>query len=305
MIDTSEAVLVIGATGMQGGATARHLLAAGRNVRFLARDPDSPAARALVEMNAQVFKGDLDDRESIDKAMAGVSAVFSVLLPDFDRSDRERRHGYALVDAARKAGVPHFVHTSVAQAGNHEAFPGWREQRWSRKYWTDKWEVEEAVRAAGFESWTVLQPAFMMDNLAEPKSRSMFPHLREGVLLSALLPESRLDWIAADDVGALAARALNDPKHWHGKTVPMAAEKLTMTEVAQQLGRVLGAPVRASHVSPEEALAKGLAPGWVNTQEWINAYGYRVDIDSLSELGLPLTSMSNWIEANRQHIPIA
>ncbi|MBB5410364.1 uncharacterized protein YbjT (DUF2867 family) [Paraburkholderia sp. HC6.4b] len=305
MIDSSAAVLVIGATGAQGGAAARHLLAAGRKVRFLTRNPDSPAARALVDMDAQALRGDLDDRDLLAKAMEGVGSVFSVLLTDFDRSDRERRQGFALVNAARNAEVPQFVHTSVAQAGNHETFPGWSEKRWNRKYWTDKWEVEEAVRAAGFESWTVLQPAFMMDNLAEPKAGAMFPHLREGLLLSALLPDARLDWIAADDVGALAASALNDPQRWHGETVPLASERLTMSEVANRLGNVLGAQITALHVSPDEARAKGLAPGWVNAQEWINAVGYRVDIDSLSKRGVQLTPMVDWIDANRQHIVLA
>ncbi|MBC8732589.1 NmrA family NAD(P)-binding protein [Paraburkholderia sp. UCT2] len=305
MIDSSAAVLVIGATGAQGGAAARHLLAAGRKVRFLTRNPDSPAARALVDMDAQALRGDLDERDLLAKAMEGVGSVFSVLLPDFDRSDRERRQGFALVNAARNAEVPQFVHTSVAQAGNHETFPGWSEKRWNRKYWTDKWEVEKAVRAAGFESWTVLQPAFMMDNLAEPKTGAMFPHLRESLLLSALLPDARLDWIAADDVGALAASALNDPQRWHGETVPLASERLTMSEVANRLGNVLGAQITVLHVSPDEARAKGLAPGWVNAQEWINAVGYRVDIDSLSKRGVQLTPMVDWIDANRQHIVLA
>lgn len=256
-------------------------------------------------MNGEALTGDLDDHESLEKALAGVSAVFSVLLPDFDQSDRERRQGFALVNAARKAGVPQFVHTSVAQAGNHLTFPGWHEKRWNQKYWTDKFEVEEAVRFAGFESWTVLQPAFMMDNLAEPKARAMFPHLRDGLLLSALLPDTRLDWVAADDVGALAASALNDAQRWHRETVPLASEKLTMSEVGDRLGRALGVTIRVSHVSPDEARAKGLAAGWVNVQEWINEVGYRVDLDSVRARGIPLTSMVNWIDANREHIPHA
>ena len=305
MTESSDTILVIGATGAQGGATARRLLAAGRTVRFLTRDPDSSAARALIALKAQGIRGDLDDGESLENAMDGVRSVFSVLLPDFNRSDSERRQGFALINAARNAGVRQFVHTSVAQAGNHLTFPGWSENRWNQQYWMDKWDVEEAVRSAGFESWTVLQPAFMMDNLAEPKARAMFPHLRDGVLLSALLPDTRLDWIAADDVGALAASALNDAGRWHGETVPLASEKLTMSEVGDGLSQVLGTQVRVSHVSPDEAQAKGLAAGWVNAQEWINAVGYQVDIASLSEHGIQLTSMRDWIAANRQHIPRA
>ncbi|WP_028223035.1 NmrA/HSCARG family protein [Paraburkholderia oxyphila] len=305
MTDSSNAVLVIGATGAQGGATARSLLAVGRKVRFLTRDPNSPASRALIEMNAHAVQGDLDDLQSLEYALEGASSVFSVLLPDFKRSDSERRQGYSLVQAARNAGVSQFVHTSVAQAGNHEAFAGWGEKRWNEKYWTDKWDVEEAVRSAGFESWTVVQPAFMMDNLAEPKVRAMFPQLRDGVLLSALRPDTRLDWISADDVGTFAAGALLDPKKWHGETVPLASEKLTMSDVARRLGHVLDKQVHVSHVTPDEARARGLAPAWVNAQEWINEVGYCVDVDSLPLRGVQLTFMEDWLDANREQFSIA
>jgi uncharacterized protein YbjT (DUF2867 family) len=305
MIKSSRAVLVIGATGAQGGATAHRLLAAGHNVRFLTRDPASPAARALIAMNAQAVQGDLDSPRALEAAMEGVESVFSVLLPDHDGTDSERRHGFALVKAARGAGVPQFVHTSVAQAGNHERFAGWREGRWYRKYWTDKWDVEEAVRSAGFASWTVLQPAFMMDNFCEPKVRSMFPHLREGVLLSALLPDTRVDLVAADDVGTLAASAIEEPARWNGETVPLAAEQLTMTEVAQRLGRILDARVALSHVSADEARTRGLGAGWVKAQEWINEVGYRVDIGSLVARGVQLTPMEDWIQLNRPRISLA
>jgi len=66
------------------------------------------------------------------------------------------------------------------EAGKHEQFPRWQTGYWWQKYWTDKWDVEQAVRQAAFPRWTVLKPAFMMDNFAQPKSNFMFPHLRRG-----------------------------------------------------------------------------------------------------------------------------
>ena len=96
----------------------------------------------------------------------------------------------ALVDAARKAGVRHFVHTSVCEAGRHTQFPRWESGYWWQKYWTDKWDVEERVRAAGFARWTILKPAFLMDNFASPKAAHMFPHLRQGEILTAFLPQT-------------------------------------------------------------------------------------------------------------------
>jgi uncharacterized protein YbjT (DUF2867 family) len=295
MSDSSEMVLVTGATGSQGGAAARALLAMGTPVRFLTRDPKSDAAQALVASGAQAAQGDLGDPASIAAAMHGVDAVFSVQVPDRHGGDDERRHGLAIVDAARAAGVKRFVHTSVAQAGNHTRFPGWGEGRWLSKYWTDKWDIEEAVRQAGFAQWTVLQPAFMMDNLARPKSRYLFPHLAQGKLLSALLPETKLHFIAADDVGAFAAAALAGPSPLHGRTIPLASQALTMTEVATTLSKTLSAPVTAMHVSPQQARDSGLFAGWVTTQEWMNEVGYAVDLDKTRSWGIALTSLDAWL----------
>ncbi|TDN59178.1 NmrA family NAD(P)-binding protein [Paraburkholderia sp. BL10I2N1] len=303
MTRSADTVLVTGATGAQGGATARHLLGSGRRVRFLTRDPQSAAARALVAEGAHAAPGDLGDAAAVAAAVQGVDAVFSVQLPDVRGEDSERRHGFVLVNAARAAGVPQFVHTSVAQSGNHTSFPGWDSSRWSKKYWTDKWEVENAVRTAGFANWTVLQPAFMMDNLARPKVGFMFPHLHEGELLTALLPDTNLDFIAADDVGAFAAASMTDPARWHEQSIPLAAESLTMSQVAATLANALKINIRATHVRPQDTIARGISPGWVNTQEWINEVGYRVDIDKVKSYGLPLTSLREWAEAHGSCIP--
>ncbi|HSW20290.1 MAG TPA: NmrA family NAD(P)-binding protein [Ramlibacter sp.] len=304
MTDSSSTVLVKGATGAQGGATARRLLAAGRRVRFLTRDPHSAAARALAAAGAQAAQGNLGDAASIAAALQGVEAVFSVQMPDLSGNDYERRHGFALVQAARAAGVIRFVHTSVAQAGRHAGFPGWDAGRWLNNYWTDKWDVEEAVRQAGFSQWTVLQPAFMMDNLARPKSRHMFPHLAQGELLTALRHETRLHFIAADDVGAFAAAALTEPSPLHGQTIPLASQALTMSEVAATLARTLRAGVRAVHVSPQEALTAGLFSGWVNSQEWMNEVGYAVDIDKARSYGIALTPLDAWAAAHGSAISL-
>jgi|SoiMethySBSTD1v2_1073268.scaffolds.fasta_scaffold97821_4 NmrA-like family protein len=83
------AVLVLGGTGRQGGATARHLLDRGRHVHALVRDPTEPAAAALVGLGAELVQGDLDDPASLGAAMAGVDGVFCVLPYQPGQPDRE------------------------------------------------------------------------------------------------------------------------------------------------------------------------------------------------------------------------
>lgn len=297
MTGSSSPILVTGATGAQGGATARALLARGRLVRALVRRPDAPAALALREAGAQLVRGDLDDAASLAQAMQGVAGVFSVQLPDVKGDDSERRHGCALVEAARAAGVPQFVHTSVSGTAQRTAFPRWHTGYWSHKYWNDKWDIEEAVRRAGFAAWTVLRPAFMMENFVPPKSANMFPHLKDGELATALHAATRLQLIAADDIGSFAAAAFLAPRDFAGQHIDLAGDALTMDEVAAILSTTSGRCVLAKALTPEAALARGLHAGWVRSQEWSNEIGYQADIDGLAlwrAWGLHLTPFAAW-----------
>jgi len=78
MTALKKTVLVLGATGRQGGATARHLLSNGWRVRALVRDPNKSATQALHQAGALVIQGDYEDRASLEAAMHGVYGVFSM-----------------------------------------------------------------------------------------------------------------------------------------------------------------------------------------------------------------------------------
>lgn len=305
MTNADRLILVTGATGAQGGATVLALLEKGFRVRALVRNPQSDAARALAQRGVELVQGDWNDQASLLAAAQGAYGVFSVQRPDGDGSDSERRHGLALVNAAREAGVTHFVHTSVCEAGRHTSFPRWESGYWWQKYWTDKWDIEEAVRGAGFKYWTVLKPAFMMENYAMPKAQGMFPLLQQGRIVTAFKSETRLQMIAADDVGVFAAAAFAEPARFHGQNIDMAIEALTQVEVAEILSRVTGKQVTAESVTPEEAkTAGGMNPGWVRSQEWTNEAGYRADIEKLKSWGIPLTSFEEWGKRHADEIVI-
>ncbi len=73
-----DVVLVTGATGQQGGAVARQLLARGHKVKAMTRKPDGDNAKALAELGAEVVQGDLDDAASLERAIDGAWGVFAV-----------------------------------------------------------------------------------------------------------------------------------------------------------------------------------------------------------------------------------
>src|SRR5689334_8844849 len=149
----SASVLVTGATGRQGGATARALLAAGVPVRALVRDPATDRAAAVAALGAELVEGDLRDPASLVAAARGARAVFSVQMPEL-RGDTwdfesELAQGVNLIGAALAAGVPQFVHTSVSGAGRHEEAPGWAEGRWAamERVYLPKAGMQDRVRA--------------------------------------------------------------------------------------------------------------------------------------------------------------
>jgi len=294
---TESPILVTGATGAQGGAAARALLRAGYHVRALVRNPGAAAARALMQQGVEVVQGDFDDVASLDMAVAGAAGIFSMQMPAGpDDPDREVRTGQALVDAAYRAGVQTFVHTSVARAGDQADFVGMNDGRWPRTYWDSKSAVNGAVAARGFDRFVILKPAFMMDNLLPPKAAFMFPALAaRGRIETAIATETRLDWIAADDVGAFAAAAFGNPDRFNGRSIDLAAEALTMEEVAAKIAAGTGKPVIAVSLSESDAVASGINPAVASSQAWNNVEGYKVDLAATHAWGVPLTSFDKWI----------
>ena len=100
-------VLVIGATGKQGGAVAELLLNHGHEVAAYVRSPESPSARALATAGARLVAGDLADPEALTSAAHGVDARFGLSVPfGAGGKDEEVTQGRHLVDAAKRAGPP-------------------------------------------------------------------------------------------------------------------------------------------------------------------------------------------------------
>jgi uncharacterized protein YbjT (DUF2867 family) len=299
----SAPVLVTGATGRQGGATARVLLAAGVPVRALVRDPATAEAKAAEALGAELVTGDLHDRDSVTRAAQGTRAVFSVQMPGFTGEafdfDGEVAQGVNLIEGAKAAGVPQFVHTSVSGAGRHTEAPGWAEGRWASMEGTlgAKTAIQDRVRAAGFPHWTLLKPAFFMENFL-PSLRFLFPRGVEGGLVSVVKPDTRLSLIAVEDIGTAAAAAIADPGRFDGVELELAGDYRSVTEVAETLSRALGQELSAPNLTEEEALAAGM-PAMGASHEWLNVVGQPARPRFARDLGLPLTSFETWA---RQHM---
>ncbi|WP_037908673.1 NmrA/HSCARG family protein [Actinacidiphila yeochonensis] len=301
MATESAPVLVTGATGRQGGATARALLAAGVPVRALVRDPSTDRAKAVEALGAELVTGDLDDRDSVTRAAEGARGVFSVQMPDMNgrAQEGEWAQGVNLIEGARAAGVPQFVHTSVSGAGSHTEAPGWAEGRWAamEPYFTAKAGLQDRVREAGFTHWTLVKPSTFMENFL-PSEAFLMPHGVAGGLVSVLKPGTLISLVSVDDIGTAAAAAFAEPERFDRVELELAGDYLTMTEIAATLSRALGTEVAAPDMTLEEARAAGMHPAGAS-HEWMNVFDTPARPHFARALGIPLTSFEEWAQ---QHL---
>jgi len=128
MENTDKTLLVTGATGRQGGAVIRHMLGKGWKLRALTRSSNAPAAQELTRQGVEVVQGDLEDPASLECATRGVHGAYSV--QDFWSvgAKREVAQGKNLAEAAKKAGVEHFVYSSVGGVERNSGIDHWGEQ---------------------------------------------------------------------------------------------------------------------------------------------------------------------------------
>ena len=257
-------ILVCGATGSQGGAVARSLLDRGFRVRALTRDTQKAEAQALAERGAELVQGDMDDRSSVDRALEGAHGVFSVQNFWEAGYDREVRQGKTVADAAKAAGVGHFVYSSVGSAHRQTGIA----------HFDSKWEVEEHVRGLGLPH-TVLRPVFFMQNW-----EMMRGPILGGTLPQPLDPGKPFQQVAVEDVGAFAAMAFGHPDEWIGREVELAGDERTMPEIAEAFGRVVGREVGYYQV-PWDQFEEQMGEEYAVMYRWFNEVGYEADVEAL------------------------
>ncbi|KAJ3544735.1 hypothetical protein NM208_g1647 [Fusarium decemcellulare] len=291
---SSQDILVVGATGNQGYAVATQLLERGHIVHALMRDISSDKAKHLSSLGVVLHAGDLTSKLSILAAMVNVQGVFAA-LPTSPMHEEVVYLGN-IIEAARECQVEHLVFSSVARTGDHETFPGWSDSYPLAWYWKDKHDAENLVRASGFKYWTILRPASFMQNFCRPLCDLLFPALtREHKLQLAYRPDTRLHLVHTGDIGVFAANAFDSPLDYTGRSIALASESLTGTEIATLLSRISGVEIKVEFLGDEQVAAmreQGLGL-IIDAQIWQREIGYGVDIEALQEYGVSLRHLAD------------
>jgi uncharacterized protein YbjT (DUF2867 family) len=242
------------------------MLLKGWRLRALTRNPDAHAAKELARQGVELVEGDLEDPPSLDRASRGVYGIYSV--QDFWSvgAKREVQQGKNLAEAAKKAGVQHFIYSSVGGAERNTGIP----------HWESKWEVEKHIRRLALPA-TIFRPASFMETY----------HILEvevGILKGKLADPIRADkpyqTIATDDIGAFVALAFDRPKDFLGLELEIAGSELTNLEAAQVFSRVMGKPVKFRKL-PLPIVRLILGKEFHAMFCWFNEQGYKADIAGL------------------------
>jgi uncharacterized protein YbjT (DUF2867 family) len=220
-------IVVTGATGRQGGAAVRHLLAQGWKVRGLTRKGASVRARALADQGVDVVQADMAEPGQLADALRGAYGVYSVQNPMISGFEGEVAQGRNVADAAKEADVQHVVYGSAGTGAQGTGVPSWE----------SKLVVQDHMEKLGLPL-TVLRPMAFMELLTD---KGYYPPASTWHVMPKLMGDGRpVPWISVEDVGAVAALAFADPDRFIGKDLRLAADVATIDECRQLWREVTG-----------------------------------------------------------------
>jgi len=260
--------LVMGITGKVGGATARHLLAQGKQVRALVRNREKAAKWA--DQGVQLVDGDWHDSAAIEMALRDVEGAF-VMLPAVWAPSPDYKEAKAVianyVGALAQATPPRVVALSSMGANRTSGLGMITALSLLEQGFRDLALPIAYVRAGGFfENFLYgLQVA------------------QGGTLPVYYNPTDRKStMVATDDIGAEVAALLTGPA-WSGQRVIELGSMVSADDVATQLGEVLKVDVKAFAVpragwpaafeqlgipkgqtGPAEAMFDAVNSGWMD-----------------------------------------
>jgi uncharacterized protein YbjT (DUF2867 family) len=288
-------ILVVGATGAQGGSVARHLLRiGGYRVRCLTRRLNSPAAQEFARLGAELVEGDLSNPASLRAALRGCDGAFGV-TNYWEHFEREYDQGRNFVDALRASGIQHAVistlpHVKQLSGGRLEV-----------PHFDTKGHIEEYARGTNLPA-TYVHVAFYYENFLkhfpprrQPNGTYVFGFPQGTTPLAA---------VAAEDVGGVVAAIFAESFWYRDKVVGIVGDDLRCDEYAEIMHRVLGRSFAYRYVA-HDAFAALDFPG---ARDLANMFDFnrqyvpnrRVDLAKSRELYPEIRPFERWL---RGHVP--
>lgn len=309
-------IAVVGATGAQGGSLA-HAILSDKNsefaVRALTRDPDSPKAKELAGMGAEIVKGDIDDDDALKRLLDGAyGAYFVTFFWAHFSPEKEIAEAKRMAEAAKEAGVKHVIWSTLEDTREFVPLDDDRMPTIHEKYkvphFDGKGESDKFFRELGVPT-TFLRASFYWDNLiyfgSGPKKGP-----DGNYYITFPLDDKKMAGIASEDIGKCAYGIFKKGDELIGKTVGIAGEHLRGDEMAAALSNALGQEVLFNNVSPETYRNFGF-PGADDLGNMFQFYrdfeqecNSVRDVNYSRELNPALQNFDQWLSKNGKLIPL-
>ncbi len=275
--NSDRLILVTGATGQQGSAVLRHLREKESAVRAMTRDANNQKGGSLMHPGVEVVSGDLNDPASVARAVSDCFGVYSVQA--VASPEEEIQQGKTLIDAANRADVTHFVYSSVIGADANTGVP----------HFESKGQIEAHLRSSGL-AFTIFRPVSFMENWLRQRDTI----LGAGALSLPLKPETHMQMIATDDIGAFVTRAFEKSGHWNGRTFELAGDSLNVAQIAAELSRVSNREIKYNQV-PWDAFEQAAGPDMTKMFRAFEEAPQTVDISAVRAEDPRLLSFERWL----------
>jgi len=315
-MNQKKIISIVGATGAQGGSLAYAILNdpdSKFSVRAITRNPGSDRSKQLSSMGAEVVEADIDDKSSIINALKGAYGAFFVTnFWEHFSPEKEYYQAKNMAEAAREAGIKHAIWSTLEDTRNWVPIEDDKMPTLQAKYkvphFDAKGEANQFFTELGVPT-TFLIASFYWDNMIY---FGMGPKKGPDGALAITFPmgDKKLAGIAAEDIGKCAYGVFKKGSDLIGKTIGIAGDHLTGTEMAEKLSKALNKNVKYNEVTPEQYRSFGF-PGAEDLGNMFQFYrdfemdGLKVrDLSFSKELNPQLKSFDDWLDIYAKNIPL-
>jgi len=315
-MNTRKTIVVVGATGAQGGGLVRAILNDPDhefNVRAVTRDVSADKAKELARLGAEVVAANVDDLESLKKAFQGAYGAFCVtFFWDHFSPEKEKKQAKAMAEASKYTGIKHVIWSTLDDTRKLVPLTDDRMPTLMGEYkvphFDAKGEANHFFTDLGLPV-TLLNTVFYWDNFIY---FGLGPKKGPDGKLAITMPmgDKKLPGIAAADIGKCALGVFKAGQKYIGKTLGIAGEHLTIKQMAEGFARVMGKEVVYNDIPPEVYRSFGF-PGAEDMgnmfqfkRDFEKEYCKSRDVELSRALNPSLLTFDKWLNQNKERISL-
>ncbi len=315
-MNNDKVIAVVGATGAQGSGLVRAILNdadGGFSVRALTRDVNSDKAKELAKAGAEVVAANVDDPESLKSAFAGAHGVFCVtFFWEHFSPEQEQAQAKAMAQAAKHAGVKHVIWSTLEDTRKWVPLSDDRMPTLQEKYkvphFDAKGEANNFFTELGLPV-TLLNTSFYWENFIY---FGMGPKKGPDGKMAITFPmgDKKLPGISAGDIGKCAYAIFKSGDNYIGKTIGIAGEHLTGSQMSEAFSEALGVEVAYNDVPAD--VYRGF--GFPGADDLGNMFQFKRDFEQdftaarnpevARSLNPSIKNFKTWLSENKHLIPL-